>query len=44
VNGHPHFAPQEGDAVIKDHWGQSGFANTDLDHQLKQHGIEKVIV
>ncbi len=30
--------------VIKDHWAQSGFANTDLDQQLKQHGIEKVIV
>ena len=41
---HPDFAPKEGDVVIKEHWGQSGFANTDLDHQLKQHGIEKVVV
>jgi nicotinamidase-related amidase len=29
--------------IIKEHWAQSGFANTDLDQQLKQHGIEKVI-
>ncbi|WP_295993813.1 isochorismatase family cysteine hydrolase [Rugamonas sp.] len=38
------FGPQEGDVVIKEHWAQNGFANTDLDHQLKQHGIQKVIV
>jgi len=25
--------------VIKEHWSQSGFANTDLNQQLKQHGI-----
>jgi nicotinamidase-related amidase len=41
---HPDFAPQLGDVVIKEHWGQSGFANTDLDQQLKQHGISHVIV
>ena len=41
---HPDFAPQEGDIIIKEHWAQSGFANTDLDQQLKQHGIENVIV
>lgn len=41
---HPDFAPQPGDVVIKEHWGQSGFANTDLDQQLKQHGISHVIV
>ncbi len=41
---HPDFVPQEGDIIIKEHWGQSGFANTDLDQQLKQHGIEKIIV
>lgn len=38
------FAPQPGDVVVKEHWGSSGFANTDLDLQLKQHGIRKVIV
>jgi len=41
---HPDFAPQEGDIIIKEHWGQSGFANTDLDFRLKQQGIVKVIV
>ncbi len=30
--------------VVKEHWGGSGFANTDLDFLLKQHGIEKVVV
>lgn len=32
---HPDFAPQPGDIVIKEHWAQSGFANTDLDCRLK---------
>jgi nicotinamidase-related amidase len=36
--------PQPGDIVIKEHWAQNGFANTDLDFQLKQHGIDTVIV
>lgn len=41
---HPDFAPQPGDTVIREHWGSSGFANTDLDFRLKQAGIGKVIV
>lgn len=41
---HPDFVPQEGDIIVKEHWGQSGFANTDLDFQLKQQGITHVIV
>jgi nicotinamidase-related amidase len=40
----PEFAPRPGDVIIKEHWAQSGFANTDLDQQLKQHGVEKVIL
>ena len=40
----PDFAPQAGDIVVKEHWGSSGFANTDLDVQLKQHGISHVII
>ena len=40
----PEFGPQKGDVVIKEHWAQSGFANTDLDVQLKQHGIQKIIL
>ena len=27
----PRLRPREGDIVIKEHWGSSGFANTDLD-------------
>jgi nicotinamidase-related amidase len=41
---HPEFGPRDGDVVVLEHWGQSGFANTDLDAQLKQHGIEKIIL
>jgi nicotinamidase-related amidase len=41
---HPDLAPQPGDVVVEQHWGQNGFANTDLDFQLKQRAIEKVIV
>jgi len=41
---HPDFAPKPGDIVAKEHWAQSGFANTDLDQQLRQHGITHVIV
>jgi nicotinamidase-related amidase len=38
------FGPQKGDVVIHEHWAQSGFANTDLDQQLKQHDIKRVIL
>ena len=38
------FEPQPGDVVALEHWGSSGFANTDLDLQLKRHGIERLIV
>ena len=38
------FEPQPGDIVALEHWGSSGFANTDLDVQLKQHGIHQLIV
>jgi len=41
---HPDFVPQDGDIIIQEHWGQSGFANTDLDFQLKQQGVTHVIV
>ncbi len=40
----PEFGPQPGDIVIHEHWAQSGFANTDLDAQLKQHGIQNIIL
>ena len=38
------FEPQPGDIVALEHWCSSGFANTDLDLQLKKHGIDKLIV
>ena len=38
------FTPQPGDIVALEHWGSSGFANTDLEMQLKRHGIQKLIV
>ena len=30
--------------IALEHWAQYGFANTDLDAQLKQHGISKLIM
>lgn len=41
---HPDFAPREGDTIVAEHWGSSGFANTDLDFLLKQKGISHVII
>ncbi len=40
---HPDFVPQPQDIMIKEHWS-SGFAGTDLDTQLTQHGIERVVL
>ncbi|HUA50688.1 MAG TPA: isochorismatase family cysteine hydrolase [Candidatus Sulfotelmatobacter sp.] len=41
---HPAFVPKPGEIVATEHWCSSGFANTDLDLQLKRHGIEQLIV
>jgi ureidoacrylate peracid hydrolase len=38
------FTPQPGEIVAQEHWGSSGFASTDLDLQLKKHGIHKLII
>jgi ureidoacrylate peracid hydrolase len=38
------FEPQPGEIVALEHWCSSGFANTDLDLQLKKHGIHQLIV
>jgi ureidoacrylate peracid hydrolase len=38
------FTPQPRDIVALEHWCSSGFANTDLDLQLKKHGIHQLIV
>jgi nicotinamidase-related amidase len=41
---HPDFQPHPGEVVAQEHWLSSGFANTDLDLQLKKHGVRKIIV
>lgn len=41
---HPDFAPRPEDIVIKEHWSASGFANTNLDVQLKQHDISHLVL
>ena len=41
---HPDLQPQPGEIVVAEHWAQSGFANTDLDFRLKQHGITHVVL
>ena len=41
---HPDCGPRSGDLVAKQHWGASGFANTDLDFLLKQRKVTHVIV
>ena len=38
------LAPRAGEIVALEHWGSSGFANTDLDLLLKRHGIHQLIV
>ncbi len=41
---HPDFEPRAGEVVAHEHWLSSGFANTDLDLQLKKHSVRRVIV
>jgi nicotinamidase-related amidase len=41
---HHDFEPRPGDVASQEHWLSSGFANTDLDLQLKKHGVRKLIV
>lgn len=38
------FVPAPGEIVASEHWCSSGFSNTDLDLQLKRHGIQRLIV
>ena len=38
------FVPEASEIVATEHWCSSGFANTDLDLQLKNHGIHQLIV
>jgi nicotinamidase-related amidase len=41
---HPDLVPEPGDVIVEQHWGQNGFTSTDLDLQLKQRGIDRIIV
>src|ERR1700736_1104792 len=41
---HDDFQLQPGDVLAKEHWGSSGFPNTDLDYLLRHHGYEKIIL
>jgi ureidoacrylate peracid hydrolase len=38
------FKPRSGEIVVQEHWCSSGLANTDLDLQLKKHGVHQLIV
>jgi nicotinamidase-related amidase len=38
------FQPEPGEIVVAEHWCSSGFANTDLDLQLKRYGIHQLLV
>ncbi len=40
---HSDFPVMDGDVVATEHWGSSGFPNTDLEHQLKRYGKQKII-
>lgn len=37
------LAPAPADVIAVEHWGSSGFANTDLDFLLKQHAVSRVV-
>ncbi|MET0239465.1 MAG: isochorismatase family cysteine hydrolase [Sphingobium sp.] len=40
----PDFAPRDGETIVKEHWGSSGFANTDLGMLLTQKKVTHVIL
>ena len=44
IEYHPDLQMLPGDLEARQHWQSSGFANTDLDFLLKQHGIDHVIL
>lgn len=41
---HPDLAPQPGEVIVQEHWGHDGFHGTDLDLQLRQRGIESILL
>lgn len=38
------FGPKEGDVVVSEHYSQSGFANTNLNLELRQRGFDHIIL
>ena len=44
VEVHEDVKPQPGDLIAQEHWTSSGFAGTDLDMLLRQHGVSRVVV
>jgi nicotinamidase-related amidase len=41
---HPDFQPAPGDTIVHEHWMHSGFANTDLDYQLRNRGVDRLVL
>lgn len=41
---HPEVAPSPGDIVTTEHWTHSGFANTDLDFQLRSRNKDRLVI
>ena len=41
---HPDFEPRPGEVVVHEHWLHSGFANTDLDYQLRNRGVDHLVL
>lgn len=41
---HPAFVPKPEDLIAQEHWSQNGFAGTDLNRLLRQHGVERVVL
>jgi nicotinamidase-related amidase len=41
---HADLQPRPGELIVQEHWLHNGFANTDLDYQLRNRGIDRLIL
>ena len=41
---HPDLKPEPGETVVAEHWTASAFATTDLDMQLKNQGVNHIVL
>lgn len=41
---HPTLRPRAGEIVAREHWLHDGFAGTDLDYRLRNHGIDHLVL